>query len=107
MATSPSTDNLAVPASGYDRFSIVAPTDPRLPGGGGNTLSGLNDLNPAYNGLINNQLRLTDNYGTQIQHFNGFDLTVNARPRGGVTLYGGDQHREDGERQLRDSGRGA
>ena len=83
------TDNLAVPASGYDRFSIVAPTDPRLPGGGGNTLSGLNDLNPAYNGLINNQLRLADNYGTQIQRFNGFDLTVNARPRGGVTLYGG------------------
>jgi hypothetical protein len=83
------TDNLAVPATGYDRFSIVAPTDPRLPGGGGNTLSGLNDLNPAYNGLVNNQLRLTDNYGTQIQHFNGFDLTVNARPRGGVTLYGG------------------
>jgi hypothetical protein len=83
------TDNLAVPASGYDAFSIVAPVDPRLPGGGGNTLSGLRDLNPAYNGLVNNQLRLTDNYGSQLQHFNGFDATVNVRPQRGVNLYGG------------------
>jgi hypothetical protein len=29
------TDNLAVPASGYNSFSITAPTNPLLPGGGG------------------------------------------------------------------------
>ena len=82
-------DNLAVPSSGYDQFSIVVPSDSRLPDGGGTTLTGLYDLNPTYSGRIQNQLRLADNYGSQIQHFNGFDLTVNARPRSGVTLYGG------------------
>lgn len=81
-------DNLAVPASGYDQFSIVVPVDPRLPGGGGNTLTGLYDLNPLFSGRIQNQLRLASNYGKQIQHFDGFDLTVDARP-GGFTLYGG------------------
>ena len=82
-------DNLAVPSSGYDQFSIVVPSDSRLPDGGGTTLTGLYDLNPTYSGRIQNQLRLADNYGSQIQRFNGFDLTVNARPRSGVTLYGG------------------
>ena len=82
-------DNLAVPASGYDQFAIVVPTDARLPGGGGNTLSGLYDLNPAYSGRIQNQLRLAENYGSQYQHFDGFDLTMNARPRNGLTVYGG------------------
>ena len=30
-----------------------------------------------------------DNYGKQIEHWNGFDFTINARPGDGVMLQGG------------------
>ena len=41
------TDNQAVAASDYDTFSMVVPSDPRLPGGGGNRLEGLVALKPS------------------------------------------------------------
>ena len=34
-------DNLAVAASDFDPFSVTAPSDPRLPGGGNFVVSGL------------------------------------------------------------------
>ena len=41
------TDNLLLAPEDFTRFDIVAPTDPRLPGGGGYTLSGFYDVVPA------------------------------------------------------------
>jgi hypothetical protein len=41
------TDNLALRPSDFDPFSFTAPADPRLPGGGGNVISDLYDVNPA------------------------------------------------------------
>jgi len=84
------TDNLAAAASDYTTFSIVAPLDPRLPGGGGYTVSGLADLNPNKFGVpTNNLFTYSDNYGKQIDHWNGFDLSANARIRQGVFFQGG------------------
>jgi hypothetical protein len=84
------TDNLAVSPADFDEFSVTAPSDPRLPGGGGYQVSGLYDLNnPALAGVTNNSITYSDRYGEQYQRFNGFDLNVNARPRGALTVQGG------------------
>ena len=83
------TDNLAVTPNDFAQFSVVAPADSRLPGGGGNTISGLYDVNPALFGVTNNYLTYSDNYGTQYQRFNGVDFNATARVRNGLNVQGG------------------
>jgi hypothetical protein len=73
------TDNLAVGASDYTSFSITAPLDPRLPGGGGYTVSGLYDVTPAKFGKVNNYSTYASNYGTITQMYNGVDINGIAR----------------------------
>ena len=63
----------------YDEFCIVAPADSRLPGGGGNLICGLYDLNPSKLGLVDNLRTSADNFGTQKETFDGVDVTLNLR----------------------------
>ena len=83
------TDNLAVAASDFTGFSIPAPADPRLPGGGGNVIGGLYNVNPNKVGQVNNYVTFANNFGGQIEHFNGFDFSLNFRPKTGALLQGG------------------
>ena len=83
------TDNVAVAATDYNPFSITAPADPRLPGGGNYTVGTVYDLNPSKVGQVNNVVRFTNDYGPQIEHWNGVDFTMNARPRAGIMVQGG------------------
>ena len=83
------TDNLVVQASDYTPFSITAPLDPRLPGGGGYTISGLYDVAPSRFGQINNLITDSGKYGNWYQYFNGLDVTLNVRTRAGWTFQGG------------------
>jgi hypothetical protein len=84
------TDNLNLTASDFSTFSVSAPSDSRLPEGGGYTVSGFYNLNPNKVTVVpNNYFTLASNYGEQIQHWNGLDLTVNGRLRRGLTVQGG------------------
>lgn len=83
------TDNRAVAETDYDPFGIVAPSDPRLPDGGGYPVTGLYDVDPAKFGQIDNFVTSARNFGEQYQYWHGFDINVSARLRNGVTLQGG------------------
>ena len=83
-------DDRTLSAADFDTFCITAPSDPRLPRGGGYEVCGLYDLKPERFGLAaDNLVTFSNNYGKQIQHFNGIDLSVNARLPQGVMLQGG------------------
>lgn len=84
------TQNRAYGPSDFDSFSITAPRHAGLPDGGGYAISGLVDTKAAafgrsYDGFVT----FADNFGKQIDHWNGLDLTINARPRPGLMLQGG------------------
>jgi hypothetical protein len=83
------TDNLSVSAANFSTFNVTAPSDPRLPNGGGYAISGLYDVNPAYFGLVNNLMTSAGNFGGAYNHYNGFLLNVSARPRNGLAFQGG------------------
>jgi hypothetical protein len=83
-------DDRMLSAADFDTFCITAPSDPRLPGGGGYDVCGLFDLKPDKFGLpSDNLVTFSKNYGKQIQHFNGFDFSMNARLPQGILLQGG------------------
>jgi carboxypeptidase family protein len=82
-------DNLALQPSDLNAFSIVAPLDLRLPGGGGYTVSGLYDVVPEKAGQINNYMTDSKAYGQWYQYFNGIDVTLNARIAKRFTVVGG------------------
>ena len=97
------TDNLDLGPSDYGPFSITAPVDPRLPDGGGYTVSGFYNLNPdrVGAGRRTTTSRSPRNYGKQIEHWNGVDVTVNARLRARHDAAGRHEHRPAHARQLR------
>jgi hypothetical protein len=83
------TDNRAVAPEDFTAFSITAPAESRLPGGGGYPVSGLYNVVPAKFNLTDNYITFARNYGRQIEHWNGVDVTVNARPGESILLQGG------------------
>jgi len=83
------TDNRAVSTSDFGTFSITAPSDPRLPDGGGQTISGLYDVNLAKFGQVDNYLTRAEAFGKWSQVYNGVAFSISARPGNGFTLQGG------------------
>ena len=73
------TDNLAIEGTDFDSYCVTAPTESRLPGGGGERICGLRDLRRNMVGQVNNITRSSSAYGDRIEHWNGVDLNVNAR----------------------------
>jgi hypothetical protein len=81
------TDNEAVSASDYSFYSVTVPNDPRLPNSG-QVISGLPDLNPDKVGQIHDVVKDASQFGNQIEHWDGFDITATAR-FSNLTMQGG------------------
>jgi carboxypeptidase family protein len=82
-------DNVALGPSDFTPYSVTAPTlatpGGTLPGAG-STITGLFDPNsPA----VNNVIKDASQFGKEQSHWDGFDVTFDARLRTGLTLQGG------------------
>jgi carboxypeptidase family protein len=82
-------DNLALEPADLTPFSVTAPLDSRLPGGGGFVVSGLYDVVPEKAGQVNNLVTDSRNAGEWRQYYNGLDITVDLRVGSTLTLIGG------------------
>ncbi len=83
------TDNLAVGAADFTPYSITAPPDPRLPGGGNYVVDGLYNVVPERFGQTSNNITLADSFGEQYQRYNGMLVNVSARLGSGLQFQGG------------------
>ncbi len=82
-------DNLALQPSDLTPFSVTAPVDSRLPGGGGYVVSGLYDVVPQKSGQVDNLIADARDYGGWSQYFNGVDVTADVRIGQRLVLVGG------------------
>ena len=74
------TDTLALAPDDFDTFSVTAPLDPRLPGGGGNVVSALVDRKLDALGRAPDSVRTNaNNFGGRSETWKGLDISVNAR----------------------------
>jgi hypothetical protein len=80
-------DDLSASPSTYTPITVTAPSDPRLPNGGGYPLTVL-ALNPTA-AAQNYFVTLSNNYGKQTEHFDGVNINLNARLQNGVIVQGG------------------
>jgi hypothetical protein len=80
------TDNELAGPGDYTPFSVVVPNDPRL-SNAGETISGLFDPNGVL--PVRNVVKNAKEFGKQLAHWDGFDITLDARLQNGLTLQGG------------------
>ena len=73
----------------FQPFSLTAPLDPRLPGGGGYVVSGLYNVNPEQVRADRQLPHLSPAYGNVSMVYNGVDVNISARLRNGLQVQGG------------------
>jgi hypothetical protein len=83
------TDNRLVTPADFNPYCITAPTDARLPNGGGYQVCGLYDGSPAKFGRVQNLVTKASNYGTQERYNDFVSFNLNASLAGGARLSGG------------------
>jgi hypothetical protein len=73
----------------FDRFSVLAPSDPGLPGGGNYLIEDLYNVNNSRVGVGTTYTTLARDFGDQTEYWNGVDFSANARLQNGMLLQGG------------------
>jgi hypothetical protein len=81
------TDNINRTAADFDVYTVTAPSDPRLPGGGGYAIPVY--VPTAAAAAIAARNVVTFETPERDNHYDGVDVTVNARLRQGLTLQAG------------------
>lgn len=82
-------DDLAVDGTSYNSFTMVSPSDARLPNGGGQTFTGF-DLTAAGAATAQNILvTRAQNYGAQTEVFDGVSVALRARLKSGLVVQAG------------------
>jgi hypothetical protein len=84
------TDNLAVTSADFDQYCVTAPTDSRLPGGGGYEVCGdLYNVSFEKYGQSNSLVSNPENFGGWTYVYNGIDANLSWRFGDGGQLSGG------------------
>ncbi len=78
------------PATTFSSYCVTAPSDPRLPGGGGNQICGFQDQNPStFTTLPFYVVQKASNFGDVSDVYTGYDINATARLSRGGFLSGG------------------
>jgi hypothetical protein len=80
------TDDEARGPADYEAFTLTAPVDSRLPGGGGYPMTFYTQTLAAGPRRAQNLVTQETNFGDVTDYWHGVDFTVNARLRNGLTL---------------------
>jgi hypothetical protein len=78
-------DNQLIANPDFDPYSITAPSDPRLPNGGGYVIGDQWDIKPEKFGATSNYEVPASDFGKYVRYFDAFDLNARGEVRG-VTL---------------------
>ncbi len=83
------TDNVLVGQNDFDEYCVTAPSDARLPDGGGYQICGLYDVDPAKFGQVESVISPVSDFGEfgLAHHF--FNLTIDGRLQNGIQMGGG------------------
>jgi len=79
-------DNENLAKTDFTQYNVTVPTDPKLPNSG-QTVTGFFDPNMLV--AARNVIKSSSDFGDQQQHWNGVDMSVDARLRNGLFLQGG------------------
>lgn len=83
------TDNILVNRDDFDTYCVTAPSDPRLPGGGGYQVCGMADIKPGKFGQVQSVVQPTSDFGKNKRSNDFFTISVDGRFPRGARLGGG------------------
>ncbi len=84
------TDNINRDPSQYDKYTVIAPSDARLPDGGGYAIDVYVPTAAAAALAASNLVRFETDFGPERKnYYDGVDVTLNARLKQGLTLQAG------------------
>jgi hypothetical protein len=83
------THNRALTAADFDTVTLIAPSNPLLPGGGGYPVTFLTRNSQSALGATDSYYTTAKDFGDETHYWHGVDVSFNARTRWGLVVQGG------------------